>query len=112
VDQLDGDAGTTSFVTVLFEFVAPAPDGSGPTDWRLLATMEVERKDTTGDGAADTFVLTRPAANPYPFYAYLSWHTDPVQEPATGPRRGPPYRDDGWRAGGTFDMDWGAVVEK
>jgi len=111
-DYVDGDAGTSGWVLVLFSFVAPAPDGSGPTDWVLSMWMVVDRQDTSGDGLADTFVLSRPVADPYPVYAGLAWHTDPVREPQKGPRRYPPYKDDGWRAGGTFDMDWGAVIGK
>ncbi|MHC4960440.1 MAG: hypothetical protein ACYTGN_18990, partial [Planctomycetota bacterium] len=43
VYAMDGAPGTSAPVTVWFEFVAPAPDGSGPTDWRLIQWMEVTR---------------------------------------------------------------------
>jgi hypothetical protein len=112
IDNLDGDAGTELLVSARFEFIAPAPDGSGPTDWRLWMTMRLERRDSSGDGVADTFVLTRPAPDPFRYDAFLGWRTDPEQNPATGPRRGPPYKDDGWRSAGQFDMAWGATIEK
>ena len=51
-------------------------------------------------------------ANPFPFYASLGWRTDPVREKKTGPRRGPGYRDDGWRGAGSYDMPWGSTIEK
>jgi len=111
-DNVDGDAGTSLQTFVVFSFRAPAPDGSGPTDWRLSMWMVVDRVDTSGDGQADTFVLSRPPADPWPIYAFLDWLTDPVRETTSGPRRGPPYQDDGWRGGGQFDMDWGVVIAK
>jgi hypothetical protein len=108
VYAMDGAPGTSSPVTVRFEFVAPAPDGSGPTDWRLTLWMNLSRSDTDGDGATDTYVLEHPGE----YYANLAWLTDPETPSTTGPRRGPPYKDDGWRAGGTFDMVWGATLHR
>jgi hypothetical protein len=111
-DYVDGDPGTSGLTFVVFDFVAPNPDGSGPTDWRLSMWMVVDRQDANKDGEADTFVFSRPAADPYPYYAFLEWHTDPVIQKPTGPRRYPPEKDDGWYLSGSYDMDWGAVIEK
>jgi hypothetical protein len=112
VSVLNGDAGATWLATVQFDFVAPAPDGTGPTEWRLWMAIEVEAQDTSGDGQVDTYVLSRPAPDPFPFHANLAWRTDPVNDPQPGPRRGPRYKDDGWRAAGQFDMPWGAAIER
>ena len=112
VGYLEGDPGTTSRTTALFEFVAPAPDGTGPTDWQLLVVLDLDRRDTNNDGSTDTILLRTPDPEPYVYYADLAWRTEPVQEPVSAPRRGPPYKDDGWRLAGRFDMPWGAAIQR
>ncbi|MHC4954841.1 MAG: hypothetical protein ACYTGZ_13225 [Planctomycetota bacterium] len=98
-------------VNLEFQFVAPAPDGSGPTDWRISSDIGVTRKDTTGDGVADTYILAWSSPD-HAQYASTWWQDEPVRDPSSGPRRGPRPKDDGWRPVGRFDMAWGAVVEK
>jgi len=112
INYLDGDPDTTSRTTALFEFTAPAPDGTGPTDWQLTITLDVDRRDTTGDGVVDTIYLRVPDPQPYVYYADLGWRTEPVDEWEPGPRRGPVYRDDGWRLAGRFNMPWGATIRR
>jgi len=105
-----------SLAGATFLFTAPAPNGSGPTEWRLTGpTLDLLRVDTDGDGVNDRYELSTMQGAGY--VAALAWLDDPVNKPVkegSGGRGGggPPYHDDGWRSAGWFDMQWTADVAR
>lgn len=99
---VQGDPGTEGGIgSSHLEFNAPAPDGSGLTQWWLYMRGTVKRVDVDGDGATDVYELAGTADT------LLWWDGSQQQGPG---HRGGKDPAGGWTQAGTYSLPWAIMV--
>jgi hypothetical protein len=100
---VDGPPGSGVGASAFLEFNAPAPDGSGHTQWYLYMGCAVDRMDDDADGTTDRYLLEGTAVQ-------VLWWNGSNQKGHGGRGDADPTR--GWTSAGMYDLPWTAVVEK
>ena len=101
--SLDGFSPGAHGFSGTIEFQAPAPDGSGNTSWFLSIAGGALLEDEDGDGTTDSYVLESGGA-------WMMWWNGSNHKGRGG--RGSADPAAGWTWAGSFELPWGAVIDK